>query len=75
MADPPLSLSSKSTKQQRLSRAEIILLSQPHLTKREVVRLISRELLIDRATAYAYVREIKLSQSETKTKNGEPATD
>ena len=65
MPDPPLSLSGNSPKQQRLSRARAIIRSQPNLTKRDIVRLIAQELSVDRATAYAYIREIKQARPKS----------
>lgn len=70
MPDPPnpepLSLSSKTPKQQRLDRAKAILQSRPNLTRSEVVALIAQELQIDRSTVYAYLRELKQNLVERK---------
>ena len=61
-----LALSNKSPKQQRLHRAKAILQSQPNLTTNETVNLIAQELGLDRATVYAYIREIKKALSNGK---------
>jgi hypothetical protein len=75
MRDPPLALSSKSLKQQRLERASTLLHQHPDRSKAQMVKLIAEELGLDRATVYAYIRQIKRAQTNAASEGDEHTKD
>lgn len=55
----PLSLTNLSSKKQRLYQTILLLQSHSRFNRNEMANLLAKELNIDKATAYSYLRELK----------------